>query len=98
MKTKSYEEYLLKTLQDPEEALGYLNAALADEDPKVFLLALKHVLRAQRIDFSAFADETNISRQNVYRIVSEAGNPRWNNLNAILDVMGLQLRVEPKSK
>lgn len=98
MKTKNYEEYLLKTLQDPEEALGYLNAALMDEDRRVFLLALKHVLKAQRIDISAFADETNISRQNVYRIVSETGNPRWDNLSAILDAMGLQLRVEAKAK
>lgn len=98
MKTKSYEEYLLKTLQDPEEALGYLNAALGDEDPKVFLLALRQVLKAQKIDMSAFAQETNISRQNVYRIVSEMGNPRWNNFVSILDAMGLQIKLEAKSK
>jgi DNA-binding phage protein len=45
-RTIDYEENLLKALQDPEEALAYLDAALMDEDPNVFLLALKHVLKS----------------------------------------------------
>ena len=34
--TKSYQEDLLKRLQDPDYAAEYLNAALIDEDPAVF--------------------------------------------------------------
>jgi DNA-binding phage protein len=52
---KNYEESLFESLQDHEEALAYLNAALQDEDQRVFLLALKDVLTAQNIDISAFA-------------------------------------------
>ena len=52
-----------------QEALAYLNAALQDEDPQIFLLALKDVLKAQDIDISAFAQEANITRQNIYRIL-----------------------------
>lgn len=44
---RDYQEKLIDDLQDPEEALAYLNAASMDEDPRVFLLALKHVLQAQ---------------------------------------------------
>lgn len=45
-KHKSYKEHLLKRLQDPDEAAAYLNAALEDEDPLVFLVALKDIAEA----------------------------------------------------
>jgi DNA-binding phage protein len=35
-KKKKYKEYLLKALQDPEEAAAYLDACLEDEDLNVF--------------------------------------------------------------
>jgi len=97
-KTKNYEESLLKALRDPEEALAYLNAALMDEDQEVFLLALKHVLKAQGIDISSFAEETHITRQNIYHMLSKKGNPRLHNFRSIIDAMGLQLKLETKHK
>ncbi len=42
-KTISYEEHLFERLKNPKEAAAYLNAALEDEDPRVFLVALKDV-------------------------------------------------------
>lgn len=42
-----YHEDLLYDLQDPHEAQAYLNAALQDEDERVFLIALKDILEAQ---------------------------------------------------
>ena len=48
MKKKiDYREYLIDSLRDPEEATGYLNAALNEGDTKVFLLALSNVVKAQ---------------------------------------------------
>lgn len=98
-KYRTYEESLLEDLQDPHEALAYLNAALEDEDRRVFLLALKDVLKAQNIDISAFAQDVQITRQNIYRILSKTGNPRWDSLNSLLQALGLQVyltRKEPK--
>lgn len=46
-KLRNYQEKLLEDLRDPELAIHYLNEALADEDPRVFLLALKNVQEAQ---------------------------------------------------
>jgi probable addiction module antidote protein len=97
-RTKDYEESLLEALQDPEEAIAYLNAALMDEDQEVFLLALKHVLKAQGVDISAFAEETEITRQNIYHMLSKKGNPRWHNFRSIIDAMGLQIKLEAKHK
>ncbi len=46
MKSIKYQDYLIKSLQDPEEAAGYLNAALEGGDIEVFLLALNNVVKA----------------------------------------------------
>lgn len=46
-RSKSYQAELLESLHDHQEAIEYLNAALMDEDQRVFLLALKNVLEAQ---------------------------------------------------
>ena len=53
-----YHQNLMQRLQDPELALAYLNEAIADEDERVFLLALKDVIEAQDGDMTALAQET----------------------------------------
>lgn len=45
-KALNYQEELIKRLRDPEHSLAYLNAALMEEDPKLFLIALRNVLEA----------------------------------------------------
>ena len=47
-KSLSYEEYLIESLKDPEEAEGYLTTALEEGDLEVFLVALQHVIQAER--------------------------------------------------
>jgi DNA-binding phage protein len=42
-----YKEHLLESLKHPKEAAAYLDACLDDEDPHVFLLALKDVAEAR---------------------------------------------------
>ncbi len=42
-KTKPFHGYLVESLKDPEEAAEYLNAVLDDNDPQLFLAALRDV-------------------------------------------------------
>jgi len=49
-----YQEQLLRQLQDEAFASGYLNESLNDEDPRIFLLALKNVIAAQEENQSFF--------------------------------------------
>lgn len=90
---KDYNDLLDDELQNPEVALGYLNEALKDEDPNVFLTALKDVIRAQQKGITAVAKKTRVSRQNLHRILSKKGNPRWNNVNNLFDTLGLQMQL-----
>ena len=90
---RDFEEYLSEKLQDPELALGYLNEALMDEDQRVFLLALKDVLTAQGEDIASLAQEAHLTRQNIYRMLSKTGNPRWTSLTSLLNALGLQVHL-----
>lgn len=47
---RDYQEKLLQDLQDPKAALHYLNAAMIDEDERVFLIAIKDVFEAYKIE------------------------------------------------
>ena len=94
----SFKSYSLEKLKDHAFALEYLNAALIDDDQRVFLLALKNVLEAQGCDISSIAEYTQLSRQNLYRILSEKGNPKLTSIRSLLHVMGLELAIQPYRK
>lgn len=92
-RSRSYKEDLLKTLQDPAEAREYINAALEDGDPHVFLLALRDVAEA-RGEISVLEKETQMNRQHLYRVLSAEGNPELNSLMMILGALGYRFVVE----
>lgn len=94
----SYQDVLLEDLKDQDEAIAYLNAALADEDPRIFLVALKNILAAQGITIPIVAKKTSLNRENLYRILSEKGNPTLTSTISILQSVGLNLAVQPLKK
>jgi probable addiction module antidote protein len=89
------ENYLLDRLQDPATAAAYLNAAVEEDDPGAFLQALRNVTEA-RGGVAKIADLTGLNRQQLYRTLSENGNPELRSLNKILGVSGLRLAVVAK--
>lgn len=84
-------EGLLTDLLDAELSAHYVNAAL--EDPEdMLLLALRDIAEARRM--SKIADSANVSREALYRMLSEEGKPRLRNLVSILRALGLRLSIE----
>jgi probable addiction module antidote protein len=92
--TKSYHESLLQALQDPQEAADYLTAALEEGDSATFLLALRNVAEAKGM--SVLATKAQLNRENLYRMLSESGNPQLDSLAALLDALDLRLAVAVK--
>jgi probable addiction module antidote protein len=90
--TTSYRDGLLKSLAKPEEAAAYLNAALADGDQDVFLMALRDIADAKGM--SRLAKSAKLNRESMYRMLSRRGNPRLSSLESILQSAGLRLAVE----
>ena len=93
---RDYREHLDEALVEHEEALAYLNAALA-EDAEVFLLALRDVARARRGGLPALAEAAHLNREHLYRMLSEKGNLELRSPEALLDALGFRLSVELKA-
>ena len=85
-----YEEMLLRELTNPEFAAEYLSVAFQEDETEVFLMALRHVVQANG-GVTQLAKKTHLSRQNIYSILSERGNPRFNNFVAIVRSLGLNI-------
>jgi probable addiction module antidote protein len=92
-RSRSYKIGFYERLQDDEEALGYLQAALEDSR-EAFLVALRNVAEARQ--FTKIARESDLDRVNLYRMLSENGNPTLASLEKILNVLGMRLSVEFK--
>ena len=70
---KSYDTYLIKSLKNPVEAAAYLNAALDENDPAVFLVAFHNVAQAHGI--KKIADAARLHRVSLNKMLSKKGNP-----------------------
>lgn len=92
-RSRDYKTDLLASLQDIDEAKEYLNAALEDENPEVFLLALRDVVEANS-SMSKLAVSTNRNRESLYKTLSQKGNPQLTSIRSILNELGFKLAVE----
>lgn len=84
-------------LRSDTEIAAYIEAMLADGDARAVPIALRTVADALG-GMGALADKTGLSRETLYRTLSEKGNPRLDTLAAILAVFGLRLSVRPTQK
>jgi len=91
-KSASYDDLLMDMLKDEERALAYLNAALDESDPRIFLIALRNVTQAQG-GIAKVAAHSGLNRESLYRALSEKGNPSVQTLAAVLGALGARLGV-----
>lgn len=96
VRTESYREALLEALRDPDQAAHYLNASLQDEDPRVFLMALRDVADAHG-GIRALSQQSQLNRVSLYRMLSKSGNPSLESLAGVLNAFGLRLSVQSAS-
>lgn len=91
------EEYFQK---HPEEIGEYLTLIFEefskDGNTPALLSSLRIIARVKGI--SSIADETGMTRQGLQKALSSQGNPRLENINAIMHAMGYRLapqKLEP---
>ena len=90
----SHDEAIVRRLRrDSDFAAEYLKAALEDEDePRVLLIALRHLAQARGV--AKVAKAAGVERESLYRALSATGNPRLSTLVAVTRAVGLRLTVE----
>ncbi len=95
-RSRNYQQNLFKALQDPEEAKEYLNAALEDPSPEVFLLALRDVVEANK-EKSRLEMKNSSDGESLSTTLSEKNHPELANIKNILSSLGYRLAIELES-
>jgi probable addiction module antidote protein len=91
MRELDFEKELLKSLQDPQEAAAYLQAAILEADPDNWLIALRTLAKAKG-GLALLAQKTGLHRVHLYRMLGKEGNPTFKSMIAILQALGVQIK------
>jgi probable addiction module antidote protein len=78
-------------LHTDEEIAAYLDAALEEGEPALFLVALGNVARARGV--TQLAEATGLNRESLYKMLSEQGNPEFQSIDKLLQALGLRLSI-----
>ncbi len=84
---------LYNVLQDQDFVIEYLNAAMEESNADLFLIALRDVVKAKQGGIARVAEDAQLSRQNLYAMLSQKGNLRLQNLVSVLQTLGLGLQI-----
>lgn len=82
----------ISLLETKEEIEAYLQEALHDDDPRVFIAALGNVIRARGV--ASVARQTGLSRESLYRVLNGKSMPRWDTVAKLLDALGIRLEMK----
>ena len=94
MKDRSHDEAMADLYsEDPALAVELLNSILEDGEQAELLIALRQMAKAFG-GVQTVAEKANLNPTQLYRTLSEEGNPALSSLTAILKAMGFRLSVE----
>ena len=96
--TTSFEDVLAKQLLNDEYVEVYLSDVLNNDDPKLFLLAVQRIIKARKIPINQLAKETGVTRQALYNILSNKGNPEYTTLIKLMKAIGFGFMAISESK
>ncbi len=83
-------------LDGDEAVIAYLEASFEDGDPKVIAMALGNIAKARGM--TQVAKEAGITREALYKSLSEKGDPKLSTLIGVMKALGLRLAVAPEDK
>ncbi len=69
----------------------YLNAALEDENPSVFLQAIADVAKARGM--SQLAKDTGLGRESLYKALAPGAKPRYDTVMKLVKALGVELHA-----
>ncbi len=79
-------------LDNDETIAAYLTAALEDEDPDIFLVAVKDVARARGM--TQLAKDTGLGRESLYKALAPGAKPRYDTLLKVVRALGISLQAK----
>jgi probable addiction module antidote protein len=80
-------------LDDEETISEYINAALEDSNPDVFLTAVRDVARASGM--AQLAKDAGLGRESLYKALTPGAKPRYDTILKLLHALGVKLTASP---
>jgi len=84
-----------EVLTTKERVIAYLEVALEENDPDFLLSAFGDIARSKGM--TKIARELNLDRKSLYRALAPDGNPSFKTVFKLIDLLGLRVKLEPKS-
>ena len=93
IKTSKYDpaEYI----ETKEDVVAHLEGALEEGDMEFLLSVMGDIARSEGM--SKVARELGVTREGLYKSLAPTGNPSFETVLRLLDLLGFRLKVEPKS-
>jgi probable addiction module antidote protein len=83
-------------MDDDDAVEAYLGDAFEEGDPKGIAHALGVIARARGM--TQLARDTGVSRESLYRALSEGGNPEFATIIKVMSALGLRMKPSPAGK
>ena len=97
-KLRTWREFLIEKLADPEEAISYLQVSLEeyliDEDIPFFLKGIRNVVEAQG-GVAEVAKQAGLTPKTLSEFLSSEDTLHFGTLSAVLKGLGWKLSIEP---
>jgi probable addiction module antidote protein len=81
-------------IKTKKDVVAYLEAALAEDDPKLLFTVIGDIARSEGM--VRLAQELDLDRKGLYKALSPKGNPSFITVAKVLDKLGFRLKVEQK--
>jgi DNA-binding phage protein len=98
-RSRSYHEYLISSLKDPEHAAASIEVVLEleekDPQPDMLRLTLKDVVEA-RVQMNNLSEEAKRSYEKLDKVLLETGGAEIYGLVEFLDALGFRIAIAPK--
>jgi len=80
-------------IDTPDDVVGYLQAAFAENDPKLLTQVLGDIARSNGV--TEIARRAGVSREAIYKALTSKGDPRLSTFVGVLKALGVRLTVTP---
>ena len=84
-----------ETLNDKEDIIACLEVALKENNIKFLFKILNALARSKGM--TKIARELGVTREGLYKSLSLDGHPSFETVIKLIDILGLKLKIEPKS-
>jgi len=92
--SRSYQEFLIESLRNTQEAAGYIEVTLteASDEPKLLQMVLKDVVDS-RLKFNNLSESAQLQWEKLDKMLTESAGSEIYSLVALLEALGFKLEI-----